>query len=156
MKGVWAIVSAATLSLVAWAAWPRNESRSAPETATACAARLRSVFGAVSIYASDHDGRLPRAPDWCDSISSYLTKVDDLRCPVTKAFGYAFYLDLQGSPLSENPAGSVLLFDSADLRKNAADNLRSLPSPPRHTRSGSPEPMNNALYADGHVAAVPR
>jgi hypothetical protein len=156
MKGAWFIFAGVGLALIGWAAWPHAAPGKVVDTASACEVRLRSLYSAISIYASDHEDRLPNAENWSESIANYLSKLEDLHCPSAASNGYAFHLDLQGAKLSgvASPAGNALVFDSSDLRKSAADNMQSLPSPPRHTRPPDETPLNNALYADGHAAML--
>jgi hypothetical protein len=124
-----------------------------------CATNLNKIARAAALYASDHDGRLPAAATWSDTIERYLPrdKSSDngalLRCPAARlAFGYAWYDPAGGRELSPLPGDTMpLAFDSTDGHRNAHDAGSSLPRPGRHQFKQS---GNEVVYVDGHARWV--
>jgi len=49
-----------------------------------CLWHMRDLAGAQLAYAEDHDGRLPAASAWMDSIAPDLRNDDCLRCPKSR------------------------------------------------------------------------
>ncbi len=133
-----------------------------------CFQNLRTAHRALDLYSQDYDQTLPLAAAWMDTATPYMTSGQtDLRCPALrvvnpKAFGYAFNSKLSGTRTSKiaSPITTILVFDSTNPERNAADALTTLPSPPRHANPRTKETRNAAkignlvVYADGHVAFV--
>lgn len=118
-----------------------------------CPDRLKKLYDAVRFYADSYDDYLPPADRWMTALTDptqTFAEEEILRCPDaadTDRHGYAMNSALSGKRFSEieNPSGTPLFYDSSDLRKDAHDNLTSLPRPGRHMG------RNNILYADGQV-----
>lgn len=127
-----------------------------------CTENLTSLYFAFGKYAEYNDS-LPPAENWedQDDFKGAVQKDEWLHCPAVSnrhdnKFGYAYNAALSGRKLNgkilkEMPdaAKTPLLYDSADLAKNAHDGLTSLPKPGRHGGK------NNILYCDGHIESVP-
>lgn len=120
--------------------------------ASSCGSNLRQQSLAVRMYVEDYDERLPPATAWMDLMKPYIKREDVFHCPnVSKdgesAYGYAYNKKLSLLPLDklDVPFTTIMLYDSSDLSRSAADLVSSLPNPPRHRHS------NNLSYADGHV-----
>ena len=129
-----------------------------------CFRNLREAQRGLDLYSQDYDQTLPRSAAWMDALTPYVKKRTEFRCPVVfvanhSDFGYAFNTTLSGSQTSKIkvPSQTAEVYDSMDVRRNAADALISLPSPPRHilkgvkAAKGVPLRGNVILYADGHV-----
>ena len=119
------------------------------------------------MYAQDYDATYPPALTWMDSVEALQPDDGIFRCPMMQqsdifAYGYAFNSSLGQVPLTAvlKPSQTPLVFDSARTRKNANDQVTSLPDPPRHRGPSPGRPGqtwgNNIVYADGHVELVPR
>ncbi|MCS7301631.1 MAG: DUF1559 domain-containing protein [Fimbriimonadales bacterium] len=121
--------------------------------ATQCMSNLKQLSLAMLTYAADYDDRLPPAPRWSDSIAARIRDPITFRCPSVPPgkFGYAMNSRLSHQRISElvDSHTTPLLYDSSNLERNAHDAFSSLPNPPRHVQ------VNNVVYADGHVRAVP-
>lgn len=132
-----------------------------PQADKDCTGNLQSLYLGFEKYVEYNDA-LPPAETWedQDDFKGAIQKDEWLHCPLVSnrhdnKFGYAYNAALSkrklgGKPLKEMPdaAKTPLLYDSADLAKNAHDGLTSLPKPGRH--SGK----NNILFCDGHIESV--
>ncbi|MCW3098140.1 MAG: hypothetical protein JWL77_3758 [Chthonomonadaceae bacterium] len=129
-----------------------------------CVQNLRSAQRGMELYSQDYDQSLPRAATWMDDLTPYVKNRTELKCPVVrlanpKGFGYAFNSKLSGLKTAKitTPLTTVVVYDSTDIERNAADTVTTLPMPPRHnvpqSRGAGKEPkrFNIVLYADGHV-----
>jgi hypothetical protein len=167
MRWIWLLGGTSAVAFVAWYVWPapapaRHRSNASASSefgleGTACASNLRGLATALSLYAADHDGRLPGAAAWTASTSAYGSDAQIIHCPSVAEFGYAFHRKLSFKPIAGQPnaASTPLLFDSSKLAANANDNLDSLPSPARHAdRTGTRG--NLAAFVDGHAGWVGR
>jgi prepilin-type processing-associated H-X9-DG protein len=123
----------------------------------ACLSNLKRMALALRMYAEDNDDLLPFGGGWMDGCLPYLRHPDMTLCPNVpyrydhqKRHGYAFNSDLarKALPAIKDPARQILLFDSTNLAKNAADPLTSLPTEPRHTDG------NAVVYVDGHAKVL--
>jgi hypothetical protein len=124
---------------------------------------MRGASIALAVYASDNDDRLPVAARWMDLALPQVPKdfdrvdVDDIRmfqCPsvgtaTPPPFGFAFNAGLSSMRQADvgSPQTTVLLFESADVRRNASDPLRSLLATSRHGEEG----RINVGYVEGHL-----
>jgi hypothetical protein len=112
-----------------------------------CTTQLRRLFIAFSAYSMDYDGYLPRASYWMDQAQSY-TLDNGYHCPAVSGennYGYAMNVQLSGKSLHRFSDQTMpMLYDSANLARNATDFFTSLPNPPRHR-------VNVVCYADGSV-----
>lgn len=110
---------------------------------------LKAIRSAILLY-HDSEGGFPASEGWMDSIEVYLKTADltdedaakKLKNPAywdeAEKFGYAYNADLAGmywvpdGPVPgdpecvQNPAETVLIFDSADLSRNAAGEPEAL------------------------------
>jgi hypothetical protein len=108
---------------------------------------MKQLATAVTMYAQDHQSRLPPANRWCDAINPYIRNQAIFKCPADKAkYSYAMNFNLSRMELKRirNPAQTVMLFESTQGRKNATDVGRSWPAKPRHG------PGICVAYCDGH------
>ena len=98
---------------------------------------LRQLMGAVTQYATDHDGQLPHAERWVDDLEPYVLDRSAFRCPARPEleYGYAMNSDLSGKALGndwEARRGMVVLFEWPGGERNArasageASRLKSL------------------------------
>ena len=110
---------------------------------------LKQLSLGILMYAQDNDMKLPDADKWVDEIMPYVKNEAAFRDPAAPdlKYGYAFNRALSGVLMTslEDPAMTVLLFESTTGTKNAADTGTSVPMPGRHS-----EGTDYAL-ADGHV-----
>ncbi|MBX3119753.1 MAG: hypothetical protein KF784_11855 [Fimbriimonadaceae bacterium] len=131
-----------------------------------CKERLVLVHKGIELYAADNDEHYPPADRWIDSTWKYAAKKspDDesesiFRCPDvsmtrTGDFGYGFNSLLSSKRKGEvaDPDSTWLIFDSSNLKRNAAgDPKEMLPEPRRHVEGKN----NNAITAGGTVKEVP-
>ncbi len=138
----------------------RSASEQRAYAPSSCLDNLKQLGSAFALYL-DAEGAYPPAERWMDEISRYFRAGDlppeeqekKLRCPDVpydpNAYGYAFFRSLSGKGVDEipHPERQVVVFDSANLSRNASDDLESLPNPPRRG-------ANNALYADGRAETI--
>ena len=103
---------------------------------------LKKLSLAIIMYAQDNDQKLPDADKWVDEIMPYVKNEAVFRDPAAPdlKYGYAFNRALSGVPMTalEDPAMTVLLFESTTGKKNAADAGASVPMPGRHRHSWPP------------------
>ncbi|GMV35963.1 MAG: hypothetical protein AMXMBFR61_04710 [Fimbriimonadales bacterium] len=160
---MWVLVAFGTLLVLSGAllaiAFPKLSLQWAERNTDRCQSRLRLLSQAALAYAEDHSGYFPPAAVWMDALRPNLSSSRSLRCPVfgseSDRYGYALNADLAARPLPRiaAPRLTFLLYDSANLARNAADPVTSLPPEGRHrTKSG---PGNNAAFADGSVRFQP-
>ncbi len=121
---------------------------------TSCLNNLQRIGSAMSMYATENDGKLPLASKWMDEIQGHLRSPRILQCPVVRlknvdSSGYAFNDALSGKKLSGANAFVWMVTDSAHLERNAHSSAPDLPMPPRHT--GLKRGVSNQLMADGSV-----
>jgi len=114
----------------------------------ACLANLKGIYSGITMYAADHDDRLPPEDNWMDSLATHVP-AGLFNCPAasTGTFGYAFRIGMGAKPLGSisEPFTHVLVFDSLNEVRNALADLTALPTPDRH-RGG-----NYMLLATGTV-----
>jgi prepilin-type processing-associated H-X9-DG protein len=124
-----------------------------------CRTNLSVLSAAMLAYSEDNDGRLPPSTVWYGVLPG--VGEDRMACPLAHEMGsgYAMSKAMSFGRVKAIPslAGAPLLFDSQLRGRNAAGDLSSLPSPPRHGTTwplAEDPPHNNVAYADGHVARV--
>jgi prepilin-type processing-associated H-X9-DG protein len=114
------------------------------------------------MYADDYQDYYPPSRNWMLAVGPYLDKPDRLHCPTVSqpgdsTFGYAMNSALGGALRSkvEEPGKMAAVFDSANVGRDASNELKSLPRPGRHrgreSRGQQIKPGNNIGYADGSV-----
>lgn len=132
-----------------------------PDTSLDCKASLTKIYAGFRHYAEVNDA-LPPAAKWVDEedLRGAVQADEWFHCPAVSnrkddKYGYAYNdavagRKLNGKALPDMPdaAKTPLVFDSANLAKNAHDALTSLPRPGRHGG------RNNILYCDGHIETV--
>ncbi len=111
---------------------------------------LKQLSLGIIQYTQDNDEKLPDADKWVDEIMPYVKTeaiFRDPSAPAGEKWSYAFNRTLSRAPLSrlDNPASTVMLFESSKGTKNASDTGESVPNPGRH--SGG----TDYALADGHV-----
>lgn len=128
---------------------------------TTSLSNLKQISLAMIMYVEVHDERFPPAGKWVDAITPYLvgsgstpaekarimaSLFHDPSAPDSQKWSYAFNSNLSGLSLAhiDNPATTVLLFESNAGVKNASDTGESIPRPGRH--SGG----TDYALADGH------
>jgi len=121
---------------------------------TACLSNMKQCATAVRLYAEDHDDRLPPALSWMDATrqvaqTDYVFACPDLARTNPQSYGYAMNLTVSdvNTALEDQPADTVLLFESVLLARNACSGFYGLPDPPRHGG-------NCVAFLDGHVARI--
>ena len=121
------------------------------ENKKTCPDNLKQLHKAILIYADSWDNTLPPADKWMDLIKENVPEDRLLRCPSVPNkpdnYGYAMNSALGGKRWKEVKDASTtpLFYDTTDLKANAHDEYKSLPTPGRH--SG----RNNVIFLDGHV-----
>ncbi|HWD41226.1 MAG TPA: hypothetical protein VG944_20445 [Fimbriimonas sp.] len=132
---------------------------------TACNSHLKQIGLALAIYAGDFDDRWPDSGSWMDRAEPYLPKPESkgdrpaltakqiFSCPAAErdGYGYAMVSKLGGTKTSkpEFPAHTILIFETADLTRNAHSDEVKPPVPSRHMK------RNVYLFADGHTDYFP-
>ena len=110
---------------------------------------LKQISLGIIQYVQDNDGKMPDADKWVDEVMPFIKTEAVFADPAAPGlkWAYAFNRALSGKRLSdlENPSTTVMLFESTDGKKNAADAGASVPMPGRH--SGG----TDYAFADGHV-----
>ena len=110
---------------------------------------LKQLSLGIIQYIQDNDMKLPDADKWADEILPYVKNEAVFRDPAAPdlKYGYAFNRALSGVLMTtlEDPAATVLLFESTAGKKNAADTGASVPMPGRHNGG------TDYALADGHV-----
>jgi len=118
-----------------------------------CMSNLRQVGFAVMLYADDHNGRLPRAANWCDAIGHRMAHIakplqEVLTCPSLprgEIGGYAFNSALSGAKWPGTvPSRTVVGFESSP-GWNVHGGSKLLLKEPRHNNRLS------FLFEDGHT-----
>lgn len=109
---------------------------------------LKQIALGVLLYTQAND-KMPDADKWVSEIIPYVKSQAVLRDPGAPGlkWGYAFNRTLSGVSLADldDPAATVLLFESTDGKKNAADAGDSVPLPGRHNGG------TDYALADGRV-----
>ena len=123
--------------------------------AVSCLSNIKQSNLAILMYSQDYDETFPHTTQWQDLITPYVRREDVFHCPTASKgittedapYGYAFNSDLLDKPLAKiaSPRTTLMIYDSSNLSKNAADAGTSLPSPGRHMG------LNNLGYVDGHA-----
>jgi len=117
-----------------------------------CLSNMRQLALAIIMFAQDYNECLPNASVWMDSLDPYIKSKVLFHCPSDIGHDYSYALNSAVASKSlrsfDDPANTVLLFESSSGRKNASDPLTSLCDPPRHG-SG-----NNFAFVDGHAKFV--
>ena len=111
---------------------------------------LKQIALGIIQYTKDHDEKLPDADKWADEIMPYIKSVavfHDPSAPDSQKWSYAYNSTLSHQPLSklDNPAGTVMLFESTAGTKNASDAGQSVPHPGRHIGA------TDYAFVDGHA-----
>jgi hypothetical protein len=118
-----------------------------------CTDNLKQQGLATNMYTQDWDQTFPAAGAWMGNITPFMTNADDqigdenpdldrFQCPQAasyyngsaKVYGYAFDSRLARLKLEalNAHATAVMIFDSSDVFKNAADPFTSVQTPGRH------------------------
>ena len=110
---------------------------------------LKQIALGIIQYAR-HNNTLPDAANWVDEIMPYMRSeavFHDPSAPESQKWSYAYNSTLSHQPLSKlnNPADTVMLFESTTGTKNASDGGQSVPHPGRHIDA------TDYAFADGHV-----
>jgi hypothetical protein len=129
-----------------------------------CVTNLRAAQRGIELYSQDYDQTYPQAARWMDDVAPYIKNRRELYCPVVhaanpKGIGYAFNQKLSGANAAkiESPLTTAVVYDSADVDRNAADSFSTLPTPARHvfpdrnSAAKGATHYNIVLYADGKV-----
>ena len=121
-----------------------------------CTANMNQLATALSMYAQDCDGRLPRKGHWLDDLYPYVKNSGIDACPSRRfPYGYAFNALLDQSNVAKiaSPQLTPALFESSLGINNGSDLLQSFLMP--HPKGdGSPQQVGNVVFADGHRTVV--
>jgi prepilin-type processing-associated H-X9-DG protein len=124
---------------------------------TSCASNLKTISGAMLMYAQDYDDLFPPAENRMDSVDAFCppspkgkAKGSVYHCPSVNGkstYGYAYNSNVasQTTVKIADPRAKMLLYDSTTQARSASDPGTSLPSKGRH--SGG----NTIAFADGHA-----
>jgi hypothetical protein len=80
-----------------------------------CMQNIKRLGAEIRHYATHHNGYLPIADKWCDSLIEHSESLsrDDFYCPVFKGTcSYAFNKNLSGARLSDVPEMTILLYET--------------------------------------------
>ena len=115
---------------------------------------LKQISLGMLQYVQDHNEKCPDAARWVDEIMPYIKSeavFHDPAAPDGEKWSYSLNRNLAGKSLArlQNPASTVLVFESTAGTKNASDAGESVPVPGRH--SGG----TDYAFADGHVRWLP-
>lgn len=131
--------------------------------AISCMSNMKMMGLAILEYEQDHDENMPDADKWMDEIKPYIDGPDEqnhtdsyndmshvMRCPsdsTDHAYSYSYNRQLSHVSLAQlqDPADTVMVFESSQHHRNQSDYGSSLQIPSRH-RGG-----DNYLFADGHA-----
>ena len=121
---------------------------------------LKQLALGVVQYEQDHDELAPDAGKWADEIMPYVLVTGlfhDPAAPASQAYNYAYNRALSHQTLAamEDPARTVMLFESTKGVKNASDTGQSVPRPGRHRDQSNKRTGTNYAFADGHVKWFP-
>ncbi len=113
-------------------------------------ANLKLIGLGVIEYEQDHDEIAPDAAHWIDELMPYVKDkrvFHDPAAPAGQSYNYAYNRALSHQELAmmEDPAHTVIAFESTKGVKNAADTGQSVPHPGRYDGG------TDYLFADGHV-----
>jgi hypothetical protein len=114
-----------------------------------CARNMKQVGMGLMMYATDYDDTYPASYRWEDALVPYVKYRAIFNCPTVarqgNEHGYAFVdsLSNQSTPSIQQPASTVMVFETTNLAANAAGSVAE-PIPSRHNH-------NNRVMADGHV-----
>lgn len=133
-------------------------------TSVECRRNIHYLVRGFNMYADDYDGRYMPAERWEDSLEPYAPP-KYRRCPSVgpEAAGTGYAADLARSGAEriklENEGMASLLYDSAQMVRNASGRLEDLPVPGRHIsrrRSERATVRGNWIgYADGSCRLQP-
>ena len=103
----------------------------------ACFGNLEQIGVSAYMYAADYDNRYMDATHWVDLLEPYVPdgRESCLHDPgATGGYGYAFNkrMDRTAGDKIQDPVSLIMVFDSADLTRNAAGTSEVFPNPGRH------------------------
>ena len=115
---------------------------------------LEQISAGIILYANAHDEVMPDAEKWVDEIMPYVKNKEifrDYSAPSGEEWSYAYNRTLSHQPLAalEDPAHTVMLYESTSGTKNASDTGQSVPHPGRHLGG------TDYVTADGHAQWFP-
>jgi hypothetical protein len=120
-----------------------------------CLSNVKQLATGQLIYTCDWEDRLPQAVSWMDKIKPYVKDERVFHCPIAQAkdanaYGYAMSVACSdvNTVKAPTPDGTVLLFESALLARNACSGFYGLPDPPRH------ETVDMVAFVDGHAMGL--
>jgi hypothetical protein len=149
IKGVFALFWTVVIGAVVFPVFAKAKSG----RGDACLSNLKQLAAAQAMYALDWDGRLPPANAWMDAIEPLPKSKDIFYNPRVRprspdAYGYAMNIYCSGIDVNKeaDPSGTVLLFESLLLARNACSGFYGLPDPPRNGEA------NCVAFLDGSVA----
>jgi len=115
--------------------------------------RVRSLAIGSILYSSDYDDVLPRG-NWVDATTRYVKRTEYYRTPIfdfqPNQYGYAYNVVVVGGSITviENPAATLMYFDSNKNERNAVDVATNRPTPGRYNGE------NAVGYIDGHAGRL--
>jgi hypothetical protein len=114
--------------------------------------RMKKLVNGLLGYSSDNDDSMPRRHEWMDVTEPYVRDNAAFVSPIydgTGNYGYALNEELDGAGVYTFPAGTLAIFDSTVLTRNAAASVTTRPNPPRYGAK------NTLSYLDGTVPDAP-
>ena len=139
---------------LAWILFPVGGNTKEAAKRTQCLSNIKRSVLALSLYATDHDDRLPPSNDWMDAIATQIGPEDMPSCSALwvngkpKGYGYAMNRFVSGQRLSKD-VQIPLVYESTQTKRNASGYLLDMPNPGRHGG------RNNVGFMDGHVKSLP-
>lgn len=119
-----------------------------------CVAHVRDLSGGILLYAQDFEGKMPLADNWGNAIEGYLPKarISQFHCPsspTTNSYALNENLAEVGCEEVENPAETVLVFESSLNTANAVGARKQLTKENRHG-----DGMQSVATFDGRAMAT--
>jgi hypothetical protein len=118
---------------------------------TSCLVNLKQLSQSQLYYSSDADDKFPDASRWLDLTAPYTEYEKSLSCPAVAQsggqYGYAFNAALSNKKASTvpTPSRAILLYETANLVRNAKGDPKKEAPTNRHTRG------RTESYCDGSV-----
>ncbi len=130
-----------------------NQARIPDQDPKRCLSHVKQLGFGLEMYSYDHDGVLPEAGTWMDSIEVYTLNTllpQDPEDPLRHPYGYAFRnraSRMKAASVSK-PETFALIFDSTIHARNGHSETWSMPRPGTH------EGQDTVGYLDGHARRV--
>jgi prepilin-type processing-associated H-X9-DG protein len=142
---------AITCGVVGWVIFPVGSSNPRLSALAKCHENAKSLALAIISYSIDNDGKPPIPARWMDAIEPLMAMPQREHCPLIEGnglYGYALNAGIKSTNMGPGDQRTILVYESANLARNAFDLLTSMPNPGRH------DGRNTVAYMDGHVQSV--